>query len=341
MARKLVRVGANVNAELLRESKSTPMDWCYDTEAFQTNMERTSTFWENLWIGRLRVSEYLAEKGAVMRRKLSMPVACRFVRHACEGNWPRLFDEAWKCVPRELKTQDYLDRLLLQTCSDGNSEVASRLIEAGANVNCQWMEDEHWAGHTPLHKVAGNGDARTALVLVISGADLSIRDKEGRTSVIYAFTKQQDGMVSYLLSQGAPDNFPDKVEVPVITTFVHHSTQEEMKEELLSTVWTLKWTEEKDGSSERRVSMWVDGVRPGTRSGIVAARVAGRSQNQGVVSSWSKGRRSEGFHEAWSRILDRQRWAIDSAEEDEALLDVPDADASADSSDTSTDEDEE
>lgn len=50
-------------------------------------------------------------------------------------------------------------------------DIAELLIEAGANVNIQIMDDE---GNTPLHIAAGSGDAKRVQWLLAKGADMQL-----------------------------------------------------------------------------------------------------------------------------------------------------------------------
>jgi ankyrin repeat protein len=50
-------------------------------------------------------------------------------------------------------------------------DIAELLVEAGANVNTQIVDDD---GNTPLHKAAGSGDVKRVQWLLAKGADTKL-----------------------------------------------------------------------------------------------------------------------------------------------------------------------
>ena len=61
----------------------------------------------------------------------------------------------------------------------GHAEVATLLLDAGADVNAQ-NENGHYGG-TPLHAAAHGNQRAVAEVLIARGADLTARSCNGRT----------------------------------------------------------------------------------------------------------------------------------------------------------------
>jgi uncharacterized protein len=59
----------------------------------------------------------------------------------------------------------------------GETSIARRLLDAGADVNARSLDGEF----TPLHAAAQRGDAELVRLLLERGADRTARDSEGRT----------------------------------------------------------------------------------------------------------------------------------------------------------------
>ena len=66
---------------------------------------------------------------------------------------------------------------LLSTAADGRTEETKQLLAAGADVNAP-----NALGLTPLMLAVLGGHLDTAVQLALGGADLSLRDAEGRTA---------------------------------------------------------------------------------------------------------------------------------------------------------------
>jgi hypothetical protein len=84
---------------------------------------------------------------------------------------------------------------------ESDAEIAVRLIEDGADVNCR-ADD----GRTPLHLAIYQ---RTAEVLVSNGADIHAVDKYGRTPLHAAADMWKADVAELLLSSGADSNAKD------------------------------------------------------------------------------------------------------------------------------------
>jgi ankyrin repeat protein len=292
----LVGRGAKVNV-LLRSDDGklkSPLDCCYDVGVYDTNVPRTSRHWEDLWVARLRAAKFLAARGGRMLIKHSMPIAFRFLLHACSGNWSRLFEEALEQTPEELKSEAYLNALLFRAAKAGSEDVVGLLLDAGAHINTRSA-----TGQTPLHRAALRGHMYTAKVLVQRGADLALRDNKGRTAAIQAFTQKHEGLVEYLMSQGSPKDLPQMVVVPFTAELGDDRTNTTWEETFMATICFLNWPGTDVGEEEEAgLSSWLVGIHREAGGGV-------SDDSSQDPENWNRqfasltGRRGEGFYAAW------------------------------------------
>ncbi|KAF3360013.1 hypothetical protein VDGD_00675 [Verticillium dahliae] len=308
VAVSLVNRGAKIN--VLAHTKDgklmSPLDFCYDTDTYSTNVPRTSRHWEGLWVARLRTAKFLAGRGGRMLVRHAMPIAFHFLVHACSGNWPRLFAEALEQTPEDLKTREYLDTLLFRAADSGSEDVVSLLIDAGACVNTRSAR-----GQTPLHRAAQRGYMYVARVLVQRGADVRLRDDKSRTAAVQAFTHDHDSLVMYLLAQGSPRNLPTMTEVPYTVDYLDRRTNTTSTQSIIATVCFLHppMPEEPGASAEEAdgTSYWVLRVRRPVEGGEGVDE-----ENPSLVAKGSREKerllinmRGEGFQAAWKAAQER------------------------------------
>ena len=83
---------------------------------------------------------------------------------------------------------------LLKATAAGRTQVASRLIDAGTNVNARSRR-----GYTALMIAASHGHEEIVQLLLNKGADLTTVDSEGRNALQFAKEAGRDKCVAYLL----------------------------------------------------------------------------------------------------------------------------------------------
>ena len=83
--------------------------------------------------------------------------------------------------------------------------VAEALLAAGAAVNAVTLADGGGArqGKTALMKAVGDGHLPVVRVLLAHGADLEMRDAEGRNALIFSAINTHEGISQELLAAGA------------------------------------------------------------------------------------------------------------------------------------------
>ena len=82
----------------------------------------------------------------------------------------------------------------------------TRLIRAGADLNLQ----DKYRLWTALHCAADKGHNEVLTTLILSGADLDIRNKDGNTALHSATNRGQTEVIATLVSAGADLNMKNK-----------------------------------------------------------------------------------------------------------------------------------
>jgi hypothetical protein len=191
-----------------------------------------------------------------------------------------------------------------------------QILEAGANVNITEVSCQ-----TPLHLAAEDGDFRTARILIKYGANLKRRDKFGRTCALGAFTSHQQAMVRYLVSQGVPDNFPRQVNNHFANRLLGADAEQQVAENVLTSVWGLDWTEEKDGTKMERLETWGEEIRSIDGAGLDRNGSTKSIMTQHGLLSRTMNRPIAGFYRAWSEAMQegaRRRLARAHAKSDDS-----------------------
>jgi ankyrin repeat protein len=95
---------------------------------------------------------------------------------------------------------------LMLAASEGNAELIRFLGASDTDIN----RKNRSLGATPLMQGASRGSVETVQVLLDLGADLEVRDNEGRTALMYAASNGTDDVVTLLLEAGADTSAVDK-----------------------------------------------------------------------------------------------------------------------------------
>jgi hypothetical protein len=109
----------------------------------------------------------------------------------------------------------------------GHTEVVRLLVERGANVNLasNWM-----SLMAPIHYCGAYGNAEIARILVAAGADVTARDKRGKTAADFAKEYKKDEVLAVLVKAGVPQSYSgnaakDIVSISKIAVEGERSTQ--------------------------------------------------------------------------------------------------------------------
>ena len=93
-----------------------------------------------------------------------------------------------------------LDKLLIFYCKESDCEMAELLIDSGADVNIKDKDNR-----TALSYASENGCLEVVKLLVDSGADVNALNNYGRNPLSYASTNGHLEVVKYLSDKGAND----------------------------------------------------------------------------------------------------------------------------------------
>merc|ERR1711920_240437 len=98
-----------------------------------------------------------------------------------------------------------------KACSEGNAEIISMLIEAGAH-----LEARDHNGWTPLMFAVANGNELAVKRLVQDQANLNVKDFEGHTCLDHAKNFGHDDLLKLLKKSGTQLGHPDEDEQEVV-----------------------------------------------------------------------------------------------------------------------------
>lgn len=98
-----------------------------------------------------------------------------------------------------------LEHPLAAACQDENIDEVNNLIGRGAEVNAK----EKYRGITPLFIAVENGNKAIVETLIRFGANVNVRDSDGRTPLMLIDDDADDGLVELLVQNGAKLNLAD------------------------------------------------------------------------------------------------------------------------------------
>ncbi|BFZ54522.1 palmitoyltransferase akr1 [Savitreella phatthalungensis] len=134
-----------------------------------------------------------------MSAKQDIFTACQY------GDRERVLEILQERPEAALDTNDYGATALHWAAINGHHEICSDLLARGAQPN-------HLAGDlkaTPLMWAAKGGQVQTTRLLLLSGADASLRDGQGFDILTLAVHSNSQWLVLYLLSMGLPIDSAD------------------------------------------------------------------------------------------------------------------------------------
>jgi ankyrin repeat protein len=119
-----------------------------------------------------------------------------------DGNVPKLKQLVRSKVKLDFSDTRELTPLMI-AANDNNLEIVKILVESGANVNLKNKEN----GKTALMYAAGNGYTEVCQYLINSkGILLNAKDKAGKTALMYAVFFARKEIVQLLIESGANVN---------------------------------------------------------------------------------------------------------------------------------------
>lgn len=98
---------------------------------------------------------------------------------------------------------------LIRAALEGRAKVVRRGLEAGLSPDAT---DGRGTGNTPLMVAAYNGHTEIVRLLLEEGAQIGVRNAEGRTALMFASTGSFPETVALLLRHGADPNATDEGE---------------------------------------------------------------------------------------------------------------------------------
>ena len=95
-------------------------------------------------------------------------------------------------------TAKKLNHLLLKYVLNDKYELIKLVLNMGADINKRYGEDKHLGGYTVLMLAIENEDMDVIEILLERGADLTIKDNQGKTALDYTSKYNDDELLSLL-----------------------------------------------------------------------------------------------------------------------------------------------
>ncbi len=111
---------------------------------------------------------------------------------------------------------------LASASARGDTKRVKALIKKGASLN---RTDTRGYAYTPLHQACKNGKLGVAQILIEKGADINVRESNGKTPLYLACEKGHTQLVSLLIDYQADLNIADKFKIlPLLVSFFNQRT---------------------------------------------------------------------------------------------------------------------
>lgn len=185
VVRMLCNAGADVNArtggsDVPRHQRSTVLDFCFllstPPKDHIEHIHGRKMTKEDIYVNRLRISEYLQELSASKANKklMARPKPLMFAYLAVITQTPRLLDEALRRLDLGPTKKEILDALLFDACKRESTSIVNLLIKAGADVNVRSKKN-----NTPLHIATTCEQPLIVHLLLENGAEVNpVNDNE-------------------------------------------------------------------------------------------------------------------------------------------------------------------
>ena len=102
-----------------------------------------------------------------------------------------------KSDPKKVFSKDEYE--LYKSVYLGRNSKVEKLVKSGVNINVHSPNSKR----TPLHLAASRGKADIAKILVENGANLEIKNADGKTALHIAIDSSKAEVIKYLHSKGA------------------------------------------------------------------------------------------------------------------------------------------
>ena len=154
--------------------------------------------------GQTDAVNYLLENGADVKAKDDLGKTALI--HAMGANDRRLTEKLLELDPRAIDMPDNMGNTpLIYAAQQGSVDNIRILLKH--NVNPDYQNPA--TGLSALSAAAAAGQEKAAQVLVSNGADVNLKDKNGRTALFFASENGQTGLMRQLLRMGADINIVD------------------------------------------------------------------------------------------------------------------------------------
>ena len=93
----------------------------------------------------------------------------------------------------------HIDKMLMDAVKTGDTARVVELIDRGADLNTK----DYYTGYTPLIQAAWRGHTDIATLLIEGGADVNAKGSDGHTPLIWATVNGHTDIIKLLRAHGA------------------------------------------------------------------------------------------------------------------------------------------